>query len=357
MEGLDMKRTAILLGLTGFMLAGCQDSGSSSGGSTGGGTRSQIRAVGSSTVYPFTTAVAEQFVRKFPNFKAPVIESTGTGAGMKLFCAGVGASHPDIESASRRIKPTEAEACRKNGVDKIIELEIGIDGLAMAESRESAPLKLTQQQIYEALAANPYGKPNSTRTWKDVDPSLPAIAIKVYGPPPTSGTRDSFNELIMDKGCNTNPAMAALKTSDEDKHKDICTKIREDGAYVETGENDNLIVQKLAAAPDAVGIFGYSFLAENDDKLRGVALNGVAPSSETIANFTYPGARRMFIYIKQAHLNVIPGLKEFVAEYARGWEPGGYLARRGLIPAPDDVRARNAEIARDFTLLELATIK
>lgn len=348
-----MFKSAILLGVAGIVLAGCQESGSTGAG----GARSQIRAVGSSTVYPFTTAVAEQFVRKFPNFKAPVVESTGTGAGMKLFCAGVGASHPDIESASRRIKPAEAETCRKNGVDKIIELEIGIDGLAIAESREGPALKLTQQQVYEALAANPYGKPNTARTWQDIDPSLPAITIKVYGPPPTSGTRDSFNELIMDKGCNANPEMEALKKSDEDRHKDICTKIREDGVYVETGENDNLIVQKLASDPNAVGVFGYSFLEENDDKLRGVALGGVEPSSETIANFTYPGARRMFIYVKHAHLNVIPGLKEFVAEYARGWEPGGYLVRRGLIPAPADVRAKNAAIARELTLLDLAGVK
>ncbi len=349
-----MKYIAMLPAMAGLLLAGCQDSGS------GGGTnsvRSQIRAVGSSTVYPFTTAVAEQFVRKFPNFKAPVIESTGTGAGMKLFCGGVGASHPDIESASRRIKPSEVEACRKNGVDKIIELEIGIDGLAVAESREGPALKLTQQQIYEALAANPYGKPNVSKTWKDIDVALPAITIKVYGPPPTSGTRDSFNELIMDKGCNANPEMEALRKTDDDRHKDVCTKIREDGVYVETGENDNLIVQKLAADPNAVGIFGYSFLEENDDKLRGIALGGVEPSSETIANFTYPGARRMFVYVKQAHLNVIPGLKEFVTEYARGWEPGGYLSRRGLIPAPEDVRARNAAIARDLSPLDLATVK
>ena len=351
-----MKKAAVIFALAGIMPAGCQDTGAG-GGQGGGGSRAQIRAVGSSTVYPFTTAVAEQFVRKYPRFKAPVIESTGTGAGMKLFCAGVGAQHPDIESASRRIKPAEAEACRKNGVDKIIELEIGIDGLAIAESKEGEPLKLTQQQIYEALAANPYGRPNTAKTWKDVDPALPAIAIKVYGPPPTSGTRDSFNELILEKGCNANPEMEALRKSDEDKHKDVCTKVREDGAFVEAGENDNLIVQKLIASPDTIGVFGYSFLEENVDKLRGVALGGVEPSSETISNFTYPGARRMFIYVKQAHLNAIPGLKEFVAEYARGWEPGGYLSRRGLIPAPEDVRVKNAAIARDFTLLDLASIE
>jgi len=349
-----MKRVAIVLSIAGLMLAGCQDR--ESGGSTGS-VRSQIRAVGSSTVYPFTTAVAEQFVRKYPAFKAPVIESTGTGSGMKLFCAGVGAQHPDVESASRRIKPAEAETCRKNGIDKIIELEIGIDGLAIAESKAGPAMNLTQRQIYEALAATPYGKPNLTKTWKDVDSSLPAIAIRVYGPPPTSGTRDSFNELILDKGCNASAAMAALKASDESRHKEVCTKIREDGAFIEAGENDNLIVQKLGANPEAIGIFGYSFLEENGDTLRGVALNGVAPSSATIADFSYPGARRMYVYIKQAHLNAIPGLKEFVAEYARGWQPGGYLSRRGLIPAPEDIRAKSAAAARDFMAMDLTTLK
>ena len=348
-----MKLLLTIIAMSSMMLAGCQNQGS--GGN--GAMRSQIRGVGSSTVYPFTTAVAEQFTRKYTHFKAPVIESTGTGAGMKLFCAGIGVQHPDLESASRRIKPAEVEACRKNGVDQIIELEIGIDGLAIAASREGPALKLTQQKIYEALAANPYGKRNMTKTWRDVDPALPAIAIKVYGPPPTSGTRDSFNELILDKGCNANPAMAALKKTDEARHQDICTKVREDGAFVETGENDNLIVQKLIGSPDTIGVFGYSFLEENGDKLRGVALDGVEPSSETIANFTYPGARPMFVYIKHAHLNAVPGLKEFVAQYARAWEPGGYLSRRGLIPAPSDVRAKNAAVARDLTVLDLDAIK
>jgi len=348
-----MRHAALLLALTGTILGGCGQQG----GGSGGATRTQIRGVGSSTVYPFTTAVAEQFTRKYPKFGAPVIESTGTGAGMKLFCAGVGVQHPDIESASRRIKPAEVELCRKNGVDKIIELEIGIDGLAVAESKQGAPMRLSAQTIYEALAANPFGKPNKAKNWKDIDPALPAIPIQVYGPPPTSGTRDSFNELIMDKGCNARAEMKALKKSDEDRHKEICTKIREDGAYVESGENDNLIVQKLAVSPDAIGIFGYSFLEENQDKLRGIAIDGVVPTAATIGDFSYPGARRIYVYVKEAHIRAVPGLREFIAEYASAWEPGGYLARRGLIPAPADVRARNAEIAKKLTLLDLAAIK
>ena len=340
-----MTRSILMTGIAALALAGCQNNT----GEAGGASRDQIRAVGSSTVYPFTTAVAEQFARKNAGFKAPIVESTGTGAGMKLFCAGVGAQFPDIENASRRIKKSEVEDCTKNGVTQIIELQVGIDGIAIAESKAGEPMKLTQEDIYKALAAEPYGKPQTTKTWKDVNPALPAIKIHVFGPPPTSGTRDAFAELILDKGCDANPEMKALKTSDADKHKAICTKVREDGVYVESGENDNLIVQKLVANPDSVGIFGYSFLEENADKLRGIAIKNVVPTYETIASYEYPGARPLYIYVKGAHLTAIPGLKQFVAEYASAWGPDGYLKRRGLIAAPDDVRAKNADIAAKLT--------
>ncbi|MDB5684529.1 MAG: putative phosphate transport system substrate binding protein [Sphingomonas bacterium] len=333
-----------MTGIAALALAGCQNEDGA-----GGASRDQIRVVGSSTVYPFTTAVAEQFARANANFKAPIVESTGTGAGMKLFCSGVGAQFPDIENASRRIKKSEVADCAKNGVKEIVEIQIGIDGIAVAESAAGASMQLTQQDIYEALAAAPYGKPQTAKTWKDVNPALPAIAIKVFGPPPTSGTRDAFVELILDKGCDSSPEMQALKKSDSDKHKDICSKVREDGVYVESGENDNLIAQKLVANPDAVGVFGYSFLEENADKLRGIAIKGVVPSYETIASYQYPGARPLYIYVKGAHLNAIPGLKQFVAEFASAWGPDGYLKRRGLIAAPDDVRAKNAEIASKLT--------
>ncbi|PTQ12869.1 phosphate ABC transporter substrate-binding protein [Sphingomonas oleivorans] len=336
-------------------LSACQNQ--DGGNSANGGARDQIRAVGSSTVYPFTTVVAEQFARKNPGFKAPIVESTGTGAGMKLFCAGVGAQHPDIENASRRIKKSELDDCVKNGVKDIVEVQIGIDGIVLAESKTGPQFKLTEADIYKAVAAEPYGKPNTAKTWKDVNPALPATRIVVYGPPPTSGTRDAFAELILDKGCNADPATAALKKTDEDKHKAICTKVREDGAYVESGENDNLIVQKLVANPDAVGIFGYSFLEENVDKVRGVAIQNVVPTYDTIASYEYPGARPLYIYVKSAHLNAIKGLKEFVQEYAGAWNKGGYLSRRGLIAAPDDVRAANLTIAQKLTPLDPATIK
>ena len=341
---MNQIRSTIALAALGLALTGCGKQAGGSGG--GGGSRDQIRIVGSSTVYPFTTAVAEQFGRKNAGFKAPIVESTGTGGGMKLFCAGVGTQFPDVEDASRRIKASEYADCQKNGVTGIIEIQVGIDGIAFAESKQGASMAVSPADLYKALAATPYGKPQNAKTWKDVNPALPAVAIKVYGPPPTSGTRDAFAELILDKGCNSDPATKALKDSDADKYKAVCTKVREDGAYVESGENDNLIVQKLAANPDAIGIFGYSFLEENADKIRGLAIDGVVPTYDSIASFKYPGARPLYIYVKQAHLAAIPGLKEFVAEYATAWNPGGYLVRRGLIAAPDDVRAKNLDVAQ-----------
>jgi phosphate transport system substrate-binding protein len=327
-----LKKLSIAISLAALALTGCQE-GEKGGG---GGGRSQIRIVGSSTVYPFATAVAEQFVRNNPSFKAPIIESTGTGGGMKLFCSGVGGDHPDIENASRRIKKSELEDCNKNGVNQVVEVPIGIDGLALIEAAGASPMRLTQADIYKALAANPFGKPNTAKTWRDVNPSLPATAIQVYGPPPTSGTRDAFSELIMTKGCESDPAMKALKESDEDKHKDICTKVREDGAYIEGGENDNFLVQKVSGNPGAVGVMGYSFLEENTDQVRGIPINGIAPTSASIASFEYPGARPLFLYVKGEHLTAVPGLREYVGEFAKASAPNGYLSRRGLIPLPAD---------------------
>ncbi len=321
--------------------------------------RTQIRVVGSSTVYPFTTAVAEQFARANSQFRPPIVESTGTGGGIKLFCAGIGAAHPDIANASRRMKASEAKACAENGVTNIVEIQIGNDGLALARAKSGAAMALTPADIYAALAANPWGKPNKARTWKDVNPKLPATKIEVLGPPPTSGTRDAFNELFMDAGCNTKPAMAALKKSDEAKHKTICTKIREDGAFVEAGENDNLIVQKLVANPNALGIFGYSYLEENLDKLKGMSINGVQPTYATISSYQYPGARPLFIYVKGQHMRAVRGLKEFLGEYTKEstWGPNGYLVRRGLVASPDNVRPQQAKIAAGLTPLNVASLK
>lgn len=342
-----MIRNVGILAASALVLGAC-------GGAGGGGAqgaRTNIRAVGSSTVYPFAAAVADAFAKGNAQFKSPIIESTGTGAGMKLFCAGVGVAHPDIENASRRMKKSEFEDCKKNGVAEITEIQIGIDGIALADSG-LGNLKLGVVDVYKALAANPFGKPNTAKTWKDVNPALPAVPILVYGPPSTSGTRDALAELVLEKGCDSDPAMKALKDSNKDKHKEICTKIREDGAYVDAGENDNLIVQKIASNPQAIGVFGYSFLEENADKLKGVALDGVMPTYQTIADFSYPGARPLYIYVKNAHLKAVPGLKEYVAEFAKAWGPDGYLKGRGLVVAPEDVRAKNAKIAAEMTPMD-----
>lgn len=329
-----------LLAATALMLAGCQNQA----GSGGGGARDQVRAVGSSTVYPFAQEVVQLFQQANPGMKAPIIESTGTGAGIDQFCKGVGAQFPDVANASRRMKKAEFEKCQAAGVKDIVEIQIGLDGLALAESNKGPGFKLTPKLVYEALAANPYGKgPNKAKTWADVDPSLPAKPISVFGPPSTSGTRDSLAELILTVGCESDPAMKDLKKSDEAKHKQLCTQIREDGAYVDAGENDNLIVQKLDKNPDALGVFGFSYLDANRDTLKDVPLNGIEASYETVANGSYPGARALYIYVKKAHLQAVPGLKGYIEAFARAWDPDGPLTKRGMVAAPEDVRKANAE--------------
>lgn len=320
-------------------------------------SRDQIRAVGSSTVYPFAKAVADSLAKSNAAIKSPIVESTGTGAGMKLFCGGVGVSFPDIENASRRMKKSEYEDCVKNGVDKIAEIQVGLDGVAFAEAKGGLGIKLTPEDVYKALAANPYGKPNTAKTWKDVNPSLPAEPILVYGPPSTSGTRDALKELILTKGCDANAEMKAMKDSDKDKHEKVCTEVRNDGAYVDSGENDNLIVQKLEANPKAIGVFGFSYLEENADKLIGLTMNGVEPTYASISDFSYPGARPLYIYVKVAHLDAIKGLREFVAEWAKNWSKDGLLAKQGMVVAPDAVLAKSAKTASEFTLLDPAELK
>ena len=318
-----------------------------------------MRAVGSSTVYPFAKVVAERVARANPRLGTPIIESTGTGAGMKLFCAGVGERFPDVANASRRMKASEAKACAANGVNQITEIQVGIDGLALATHKGSPFANLTAKEIYMAIAKTPFGKPNRARTWKDVNPRLPAAAIRVYGPPPTSGTRDSLHELILSPGCETNAGLVAMKKADEKKYKAICHGLREDGGYIQAGENDNLIVQKLEANPNTLGFFGYSFLEENPGKLKGVAINGVAPSYDSISSFKYPGARPLYIYVKNAHANAIPAVRAFAAEFTKesAFGPNGYLRRAGLISAPNAVRARSQQAARGLRPLNLASLK
>jgi phosphate transport system substrate-binding protein len=315
-------------------------------GGTAAEARDQIRIVGSSTVYPFATVVAERF-GKTTNFKTPVIESTGSGGGLKLFCSGVGVEHPDITNASRRIKKSEVERCGKNGVNDVTEIKVGYDGIVIANAKSADQAKFTKQQIFLALAKNiPDGKgglkENDNTNWSDIDPSLPNKKIEVLGPPPTSGTRDAFAELALEGGCKTFDFIKAMKKTDKKKYKAVCHGVREDGAYVEAGENDVLIVRKLEANPKAYGVFGYSFLDQNADKVQGSVVEGVTPTFESIADGSYKVSRSLYFYVKGAHVGTIPGIKEYVAEFSseQAFGEDGYLSDRGLIPMPAAERTK-----------------
>ena len=311
--------------------------------------RDQIRVVGSSTVFPFTSAVAEQFARG-GQVRAPIVESIGTGGGMRAFCQGVGVTHPDVANASRRMTTSEFNTCRQNGVTDITELKIGFDGIVMAVRRGSPTINLTREHIWKGLArevpVNGQWARNPYTTWNQVDASLPNLAIEAMGPPPTSGTRDSFNELVLLEGCKNVAEIKAITDSAERNRR--CQQVREDGKFIEAGENDNLIIQRLTTGtPGAFGIFGYSYLDQNRDRIEGKTVDGVAPTFENIASGKYPVARSMFIYVKKAHIGVIPGLREFVTEYASERAVGerGYLASRGLITLqPADREAQRSTV-------------
>lgn len=345
-----ITKFAVLAAST-LALAGCDAAGS------GGGGRDSVRVVGSSTVFPFAKVVAENATLSNSGMNSPLIESTGSGGGIKLFCGGIGPETPDIVNSSRRMKASEFETCVANGVTEIIEIQVGLDGIAFATSKNGITMNLTPKIVYEALAASPYGGEQTNQTWADVDPSLPAEPILVYGPPSTSGTRDALKELVLEAGCNTNPAMKALKESDEDKYDQTCTEVRNDGKFVDQGEQDNLIVQKISNNDKAVGVFGYSYLEENTDKVKGLPMNGSDPTYENIASFAYPGARPLYMYVKKAHIGQIPGLDLYLAEWAKSWDKGGVLAKIGLVASPDDVRAANVKKTTDFTLLTAADLK
>lgn len=316
--------------------------------------RDQIRIVGSSTVYPFATVVAEKF-GKSTKFKTPVIESTGSGGGFKLFCSGIGDGHPDITNASRAIKKSEIERCAKNGIQNITEVKIGYDGIVFANSKKTEVGKLTKKQIFLALAKDiPDGKggyiANTAINWSDVDPSLPNRKIEVMGPPPTSGTRDAFVELAMEGGCKKIKEIADLKKSDKNKYKAICHSIREDGAFIEAGENDVLIVRKLEANPNAFGIFGFSFLDQNADKVQGSMVDGKSPTFENIASGDYGVSRPLFFYVKNDHVKSVPGIREYLAEFVneKAWGEEGYLTDKGLIPMPDAERKKYMSDVKDL---------
>jgi len=324
--------------------------------------RDQISIVGSSTVYPFATVVAEQFGRA-TKFKTPTVESTGSGGGLKLFCSGVGVGTPDITNSSRRIKDTEVQTCAANGVKEIVEVKIGYDGIVIANSVNAKQAQLTLKDVYLALAKNVPAAdgseklvPNPYQKWSDIRADLPGVKIEVLGPPPTSGTRDAFAELAMEGGCTQYAWIKAVKAENEDRYKEMCHTVREDGRFIEAGENDNLIVQKLQANANAFGIFGYSFLDQNTDAVQGSLINGVEPTFENIAAGSYPVSRPLYFYVKKAHVGTIPGIAEYVAEFTseRSMGEDGYLADRGLIPLPAAEYAKVRATVTNMTNLDLA---
>jgi len=320
--------------------------------------RDQINIVGSSTVFPFSTTVAERF-GKSTEFKTPVVESTGSGGGMKLFCSGVGENTPDITNASRRVKSSEAEKCAANGVTPI-EAKIGFDGIVLANSRTSGRMEITRKQIFLALAKNIPNAggeiiPNPYSMWSEIDSSLPAVKIEVLGPPPTSGTRDAFAELALEGGCKKIDFIKAMKKVDKSAYKALCHTIREDGAYIEAGENDNLIVQKLQANPAAFGVFGYSFLDQNSDTMQGSIVGGIKPEFEEIASGNYPIARSLYFYVKKEHIDLVPGITEFMKEFTEDdtWGEDGYLVDKGLIPMSENSRKEWAKKINGLMPLEM----
>ena len=344
-----MNKLLPLTALT--LLAACgpqQEAAKGPAPSAGG--RTQVWAAGSSTVAPFASRVSETLARKTGGTAAKV-ESLGTGGGIKLFCGGVGTGHPDLATASRPMKATEFDTCAANGVTDIAEIKIGYDGIVVATAKSGADFSLSREQLYRAVAAQtPSGSANPAKTWKDVASGLPATRIQVYGPPPTSGTRDAFVELAMEGGAEKVPEMKALKGSNEDEFKKRAGTLRADGGWIDSGENDNAIIGTLTKTPGALGVFGYSYMEENSDTVKGASIDGVKPTAATIADGSYPLARSLFIYVKKANLPLVPGLKDFVAEFVSdaASAKGGYLAARGLIPLPDDQRAMQKKAAADL---------
>jgi len=364
-----LKKTLALAALSAAIVAGSAHAAAA---------RDYISIVGSSTVYPFSTTVAEQF-GKTTKFKTPKVESTGSGGGMKLFCSGVGVEHPDITNASRRMKASEQALCTENGVNEVIEIKVGYDGIVLGQSKATTPKSLTRKDIFLALAKQipgPDGKliDNPNQTWKDVNPALPANKIEVLGPPPTSGTRDAFSELAMEAGAKQFDDLKALRGAKDEAtirslmaklgipdsaynkkgksmFKAIAHAVREDGAYIEAGENDNLIVQKLEANPDALGIFGFSFLDQNADKIAGSIVEGQEPTFEAIADGAYPISRSLYFYVKKAHVGAVPGIQEYLAEFTseKAFGEEGYLADKGLIPSPDAERDQFRFAAENLT--------
>ncbi len=332
--------------------------------STGALARDQIRIVGSSTVFPFSTAVAEAF-GAMGAFPTPVVESTGTGGGFRLFCSGVGEDTPDVTNASRRITTTELQTCFDNGVAEVTEVMIGYDGIVVAQAAGHEPIHLSLRNLYEGLAARvPTSDDDCTmidnpnQNWSDLSPELPAERIEVFGPPPTSGTRDAFVELAMEGGARQIPCLAEMRSEDRDAFEAAAHTLREDGAWIDSGENDNAIVSTLVRTPTALGVFGFSFLDQNAARVNGIDIDGVTPTFDAIATGEYPISRSLFFYVKRAHVGVIDGVQEFAEAFAaeEAWGPDGYLADRGLIPLPEELRFAVADAVYEGETLTMEAL-
>jgi phosphate transport system substrate-binding protein len=346
------------VGLFALSACGQGNSGGASSGAAASGPRDRVAIVGSSTVFPFSSAAAEKFAAG-GRFKTPRVESTGTGGGFAIFCRGVGAELPDIANASRKIKKSEFETCAKNGVTDIIEVKLGYDGIVLASSKTGPKMSVTKYEIYQALAKELYDPAtkafvaNPNKTWNQINPSLPAIKIDVMGPPPTSGTRDAFVELVMEKGAVGNADMKALKESNEDEFKKRASTLREDGAWKDSGENDNLIVQALGRSPEQFGVFGFSSFEENQDRLQEASIDGVQASTENIISGEYGASRSLFFYVKKASVGVVPGVQEFASELVSDQAAGlrGYLRGRGMVPLKEEERVASAAAVETLTVM------
>lgn len=316
-----------------------------------------ISVVGSSTVYPFAKQIAEDFVAANKETAAPKITSTGTADGIAAFCAGVGANTPDIVNASRRMTRAEFADCAAKGVDEIIEIEVGLDGIVFAAASDRGiDIKLTRDNVYRAISQKPFGREQTAKTWADVDPSLPATPIAVYGPPESSGTREALLNLVVEPGCRQNSAMAAFEKSDRERFQRACHALRTDSAFSSQGEQDDLIVRRVASNPEAIAIVGYSYLAKNANAVKPLALDGVLPSPATIADGSYEASRPLYIYVKKANLPVTPGLDKFLAQWAQSWGDNGPLAKIGLVPLPADRQAKAAAAIQNQTVLTAAAL-
>lgn len=351
-----------LVGMPLLALAAC---GSNEGEIAGDG----LVVSGSSTVYPFSQAIADATMSANPDLSPISVDSTGTVEGITAFCAAASAPtaedgdgetaapRPDIVNASRRMTAQEFATCQSNGVTDIVELRIGTDGIVFVSSQDGGiSLNVTPRILYTALAAEPYGEEQSNTNWSDVDPSLPNEAITVYGPPQSSGTRQSLLELVLKPGCTANGRLGAPEQADEERYQDVCATLRDDSGFLDQGERDDVIIRKVASNKRALAVVGYSWFEENQELVKAMTYEGIEPNSETISDGSYPASRPLFMYINKARAEVIPGLNPYLVQWQASWDGSGPLSDIGFVPASEDGRAGMAEGAENMSVLTEAAL-